>query len=50
MDEDFVKEILADARPGMSPAQFAEFTRRDVNAGYKTEVDEAERRYFGKQS
>lgn len=52
LDEDFdnyVSEILAAARPGMTRAEFNSMTKLDVNAGYHAQVAEAERRYFAAQ-
>lgn len=48
-DEEYVQEILAEAakRKTMTPAEFTKFCRLDWNAGWRDEVREAGRRYFG---
>lgn len=46
MDESYVREILKGMPPNLSLADFMLKCVLDVNAGYRTEVREAARRYF----
>lgn len=48
--EDYVAEILAAARAGMTADQFKAFCQPDINAGFRAEAEEAQRRYFAKPS
>ena len=49
MDHDYVREILASIRPGLSGDQFSARCQSDVNAGYAEEVAEAARIYFERE-
>jgi hypothetical protein len=44
--EDYVREILRDMPAGLNRQQFRGRCIPDLNAGYRDEVAEAERRYF----
>ncbi len=48
-NEEYIEELLADImkRPPVSREDFRQRCVADLNAGYRVEVDEAERRYFG---
>jgi hypothetical protein len=47
--EDYVREILHDMPAGLNRQQFRARCIPDINAGYRAEVVEAERRYFSTQ-
>lgn len=47
MDESYITAILDAAPPGLTRAEFAALCKPDINAGYRAEVEEATRRYFG---
>jgi hypothetical protein len=53
LDEKYIQEILVDAAmvtERLTPWGFDERYRKDMEGGYRPEVIEAKRRYFGQPS
>lgn len=50
LDEQYVQQILDTTPKGLTQWSFYLSTVDDRNAGYGVEVDEAERRYFGRSN